>query len=90
MDPLDATFTAPLEKDGASATYLTVPGSAELFGTRRAVEAGGTIDGHAFTATCMPSGEGPHWLPLRKAICQAIGKDAAGQQVSVHLQQRFS
>ncbi|MGY1671943.1 hypothetical protein [Geodermatophilus sp. SYSU D00710] len=44
----------------------------------------------AFTATCMPSGEGPHWPPLRKAICQAIGKDAAGQEVPVHLQQRFS
>lgn len=38
----------------------------------------------------MPSGSGPHWLPLRKAIRQAIGKDAAGDLVTVHLQQRFS
>ncbi|MGY1738416.1 DUF1905 domain-containing protein [Geodermatophilus sp. SYSU D00684] len=89
-EDLATTFTAPIEKDGAFPTYLTVPGSAELFGTRKAVKVGGTIDGHPFTATCMPSGEGPHWLPLRKALCRAIGKDAAGQEVSVHLEQRFT
>ena len=88
--PLDLVFTAPIEKDGAYATFVTVPGSAELFGTRRAVKVAGTVDGHDFTATCMPSGGGPHWLPLRKAICTAIGKDAAGQEVAVHLRQRLS
>ena len=92
VDPqdIDASFTARIEKDGAFATYLTVPDSAELFGTRRAVKVSGTVDGHDFSATCMPSGEGPHWLPLRKAICTAIGKDAAGQEVAVHLRQRLS
>ncbi len=88
--PLDHAFTAPLEKDGAFPTYVTVPGSAELFGTRRAVKVAGTVDGHAFAATCMPSGEGPHWLPLRRTICAAIGKDGAGQEVAVHLRQRLS
>ena len=48
---LDHTFTAPIEKDGAFATYLTVPGSADLLGTRRPVKVGGTIDGHPFAAT---------------------------------------
>ena len=90
MQTLDQTFTAPIEKDGAFATYLTVPGSAELLGTRRAVKVGGTIDGHPFAATLMPSGAGPHWLPLRAAICTAIGKSDAGTDVTVHLQQRFS
>ncbi len=87
--PLDLTFTAPIEKDGAFATYLTVPGSAELFGTRRPVKVGGTVDDHPFTATLMPSGDGPHWLPLKKALCAQIGKDEAGDEVTVHLQQRF-
>ena len=87
---LDATFTAPIEKDGAFPTYVTVPGSVDLLGTRRAVKVGGTIDGHEFTATLMPSGDGPHWLPLRAAICKAIGKSDAGTDVTVHLQQRFS
>ena len=88
--PLDLTFSAPIEKDGAFATFVTVPGSAEALGTRRAVKVGGTIDGHAFAATLMPSGSGPHWLPLRAAICTAIGKGSAGDEVTVHLIERFS
>ncbi|WP_029430505.1 DUF1905 domain-containing protein [Blastococcus sp. URHD0036] len=88
--PLDVTFTAPIEKDGAYPTYLTVPDSGELLGTRRAVKVTGTADGHPFEATLMPSGTGPHWLPLRAAICTAIGKSAAGETVTVHLQARRS
>ena len=88
--PLDVTSTAPIEKDGAFPTYLTVPDSAELLGTRRAVEVTGTTDGHPFAATLMRSGTGPHWLPLRAAICAAIGKGRAGEQVTVHPQQRLS
>ncbi len=87
---LDVTFTVPIEKDGAFPTYLTVPDSAELLGTRRAVKVTGTADGHEFAATLMPSGTGPHWLPLRAAICTAIGKKDAGERVEVHLQQRLS
>jgi hypothetical protein len=88
--PLDATYTAKIEKDGAFATYLTLPGSDDLLGTGRAVKVTGTLDGHPFEATLMPSGTGPHWLPLRKALCQAIGKSAAGEEVAVHLQRRLS
>ena len=88
--PLDHTFTAPIQKDGAFATYLVVPDSAALLGTRRAVKVTGTADGHAFAATLMPSGTGPHWLPLRAAICTAIGKSRAGEEVTVHLRQRLS
>ena len=87
---MNVTFTAPIEKDGAFATSLTVPGSAELFGTRRPVKVGGTIDGHPFAATLMPSGVGPHWLPLRAALCKVIGEDQAGVEVTVQLRQRFS
>jgi hypothetical protein len=90
MTALDYTFTAPLEKDGSFPTYVTVPGSAELLGTRAAVKVTGTIDGHPFAATLMPSGQGPHWLPVRKALCQAIGKFAAGEQVEFRLEQRLS
>ncbi|RZS29793.1 uncharacterized protein DUF1905 [Herbihabitans rhizosphaerae] len=88
--PLDHTFTAPIEKDGSFATYVTVPESAELLGTRRAVKVTGTIDGHPFAATLMPSGTGPHWLPIRAALCKAIGKSRAGEQVSFRLEQRLT
>ncbi len=87
---LDVTFTAPIEKDGAFPTYLTVPDSADILGTRRPVKVTGTTDGHPFAATLMPSGEGPHWLPLRAAICAAIGKDRAGEEVTVHLRERLT
>lgn len=88
--PLDHTFTAPIEKDGAFATYLTMLGSAKLLGTRRAVKGRGTIDGYPFAATLMPSGDGPHWLPMKAALCKLIGKDQAGMEVADHLEQRFS
>jgi len=87
---LDATFTAAIRKDGAFATYLELDGSDELLGTRRAVKVTGTTDGHPFAATLMPSGTGPHWLPLRKALCTTLGKDAAGELVEVHLLERLS
>lgn len=87
---LDARFTVPIRKDGAFATYLELPGSDDLLATRGAVKVDGTLDGYSFAATLMPSGAGPHWLPLRAALCAAIGKDRAGQNVAVHLQQRRS
>jgi hypothetical protein len=89
-EPIDHTFTSRIEKDGAFATYLALPGSAEALGTRRAVKVAGTLDGRPFTATLMPSGQGPHWLPLKKALCAEIGKHEAGAEVLVHLRERFS
>lgn len=88
--PLDFTVTVPIEKHGAYSTYMTIPGSRGLLGTGRAVKVEGTLDGHPFAATLMPSGDGPHWLPLRKALTTAINKDAAGQEVTVHLQRRLT
>lgn len=82
---LDHRFTAPIEKDGTYATFLTVADSAAVLGTGRAVKVAGTLDGHPFEATLMPSGTGPHWLPLRAALCRQIGKGAAGDVVDVHL-----
>jgi hypothetical protein len=90
VQALDASFTAPIRKDGAFPTYLELTGSAELLGTRRAVKVAGTLDGHPFEATLMPSGAGPHWLPLRAALCKTIGKADAGEEVAVRLQRRLS
>lgn len=86
--PLDASFRTAIRKDGAFTTYLQLDRSDELLGTRRPVKVSGTLDGHPFQATLMPSGSGPHWLPLRAALCKALGKTDAGEQVEVHLQQR--
>jgi len=83
------TFTAPIEKDGTYPTFLTVPGSRELLGTGRPVKVSGTVDGHDFAATLMPSGAAGHWLPLKAAICKEIGKSTAGEQVTVHVRERL-
>lgn len=89
--PLDFTFTAPISKDGAFATYLVVEESAELLGTRRAIKVSGTLEATIpFQATLMPSGTGVHWLPLRAALCKAMGKSSSGELVTVHLSQRLS
>jgi hypothetical protein len=88
--PLDASFTAAIQKDGAFPTYLELTGSEDLLGTRRAVKVAGTLDGHPFEATLMPSGRGPHWLPLRAALCKTINKADAGERIDVHLRRRFS
>ena len=86
--PLDAVFSCVIAKDGAFPTYLELADSADVLGTRRAVRVAGTLDGHPFAATLMPSGRGPHWLPLKKALCAQIGKSEAGAPVQVHLAER--
>ena len=88
--PLDYRFVTKLESNGTYNIFLTVPRSKEILGTGKAVKIGGTIDNHPFQATLMPSGDGLHWLPLRLAIRKAIGKNQAGDEVSVHLGERFS
>lgn len=81
---IDLTFTEPIRSDGAFPTFVELSGSAEALGTRQPVRVAGTIDGHDFTATLMPSGRGPHWLPLRAAVRDLVGKDT-GDAVTIHL-----
>ncbi|WP_459027327.1 DUF1905 domain-containing protein [Pseudonocardia sp. DLS-67] len=38
----------------------------------------------------MPSGAGPHWLPVRAALCALIGKHRAGEEVAFRLEERLS
>lgn len=88
--PLDASFEAQIRTGGAFPTYLELDGSDAVLGTRRPVKVAGTLDGHPFEATLMPSGKGPHWLPLRAALLKIIGKSDAGENVVVHLDRRNS
>lgn len=86
---IDRVFTSSIQSDGAFPTFVELPGSAELLGTRRPVRVGGTIDGHPFAATLMPSGDGPHWLPVKAALRKLVAKET-GAEVTVHLRERLS
>ncbi len=89
---IDLAFTGTLYRDDSIGgwTIVDVPGSDVTLGTRKAVKVGGRIDGQAFRATLMPSGNGPHLLPINAALRKRIGKDLPGSDVTVHLTERFT
>ena len=91
LGEIDTTFTAPIRRDmGPGAwTVVVMPGSGELFGTRRPVKVAGTIDGISFQATLLPMGDGDHMVPIKAALRTKLGA-SDGDPVTVHLQQRFS
>jgi hypothetical protein len=90
--PLDHTFTAPIGVDvkGDIWSCVEMPGSAEFFGTKRAVRVDATIDGVPVSNVgLMVTGTGGHMLSLNAKLRKQLGK-GIGDTVTVHLRRRLT
>jgi hypothetical protein len=88
--PLNNSFTAPIGIDikGEIWACIEVPGSAELFGTKKGVRVDAEIDGISLpNVALMVTGTGGHMLSTNAKLRKQLGKDI-NDLVTIRLVQR--
>lgn len=85
---MEGIFTATIIKEEVKGgwTYVLWSDSVAYLGTGKAVKVEGTMDGHDFTATFLPWGNGSHMLPIKAALLKVLKKQT-GDTVEVRLRQ---
>jgi hypothetical protein len=81
-------FEAVLVRPEGTGTwaYLVVPfDTSKEFGTTSQVRVKGTVDGHPYRSTLLPTGDGGHFLVVKSDIRRAIAKEA-GERVEVAME----
>ena len=87
---IDKTFRGIIGKDIGKSDWACVvwPESAAVLGTGKAVKVSGTVDGYEFKTALLPTGRGPHMLPIKAAILKAIDKKM-GNEVEIFIRERL-
>jgi hypothetical protein len=84
------TFKGIIGKDTGTVDLMCVvwPDSKAVLGTGKAVKVSGTVDGYEFNTALLPTGMGPHMLPIKAAIRKAINK-TMGDEVEIYVRERL-
>ena|GEM_PF-1277866 len=84
ITPLNIAFTAVIDIHDNSWTCVRWPESVTFFGSTKPAKVKGTMNGVAFQATFLPTGNGAQFLPVRKTLLNAMDAKI-GDTVKVHL-----
>ena len=68
-------------------TYVAWPNSADFLGNGKAAKVFAKIESYEFGVTCLPRGDGTHFLPLSSVVMKAIGK-TVGETITVEVRRR--
>ena len=80
------SFSAIITKEDKMGgwTYVAWPNSKAFLGNGKAAKVFAKVENYEFTVTCLPTGDGTHFLPLSKIVMKAIDK-AVGETIIIEV-----